>query len=126
MTASTRPDVHLVYTDVQTPSDFGRNRHTALGFVDNAGVYHFPDGSRVLTNGDHVEPSGATLGSSVIVGADGSKLSGGPLRDAAFPEDNADRSKHHVDALYQSTYDANPDAYDAHPAKVFTDADARP
>lgn len=107
------PDVHRVTT-----------RYAALGFVDNAGVYHFPDGGKVLANGDHIEPYGTKFGSSVVVGEDGSTLSGRPVRDAAFPEDNEARAKHHVDARYQATYDSDPDTFDANPAAVFTVTDA--
>ena len=118
MTYSTSPDVNRVYTDFQMSSDFGRNRRTSLGFVDNDGVYHFPVGGRVLANGDYIEPEGDKLGTSVVVGEDGSRLSGAPLRDAAFPEDNEERSKHHVDA-----YDADPEAFAGKPAAVFVAVD---
>lgn len=123
MTYSTSPDVHRVYTDFQMSSDFGRNRRTSLGFVDNDGVYHFPVGGRVLANGDYIEPEGAKLGTSVVVAEDGSRLSGAPLRDAAFPEDNEARAKHHVDARYQDAYDADPEAFAGKPAAVFVAVD---
>ncbi|QIK49648.1 hypothetical protein P9A14_02525 [Gordonia hongkongensis] len=123
MTAPTPPDVHRVYTEVQMPSDFGRNRLNALGFVDNAGVYHFPDGGTVLANGDYVEPEGAKLGTSVVVAEDGSRLSGAPLLDAAFPAHNEARAKHHVDARYQDAYDTDPESFAGNPAGVFAAVD---
>lgn len=113
MTTPSPPDVHRVYT-----------RSAPLGYVDNGGVYHFPGGGKVLANGDYIDPSGSKLGTSVVVAEDAARLSGRPVRDAAFPEDNEARAKHHVDARYQSTYDADPDTYAGNPLAVFTVTDA--
>ncbi|QMU22889.1 hypothetical protein [Gordonia rubripertincta] len=120
MTAPTPPDVHRIYA--AGPG----GRHVDLGFVDNAGVYHFRNGAKVLVNGDYIRPDGVKEGTSVVIRADASRITGGRVQDAAYPEDNAAREKHAVDSKYQDTYDANPSAYADYPAKVFTDANVRP
>ncbi len=117
MTNPAPPDVHRVYTNKG-------GRHVDLGFVDNAGVYHFSNGAKVLANGDYFLPDGTKYGTSVVIRADGSRITGGRAQDGAYPEHNIAREKHNVDAQYQSTYDADPDTFDANPAAVFTVANA--
>ncbi|MBR7191916.1 hypothetical protein [Gordonia sp. SCSIO 19800] len=116
MTTPTPPDVHRIGTNGTG------GRHVDLGFVDNHGVYHFRTGAQVLANGDYLDPNGRKTGTSVVIRADGSRVTGGRLQDGAFPEHNEARAKHAVDVIYQNTYDANPDTYAGNPAGVFADA----
>lgn len=109
----TPPDVHRIATGG------AGGRQVTLGFVDRDGVYHFPDGRRILANGDAVAPHVGKTGSSAVVRSDGSTTQGGTSVDGAYPEHNAASRKHAVDMLYQAAYDANPDL---EPDQVFAAA----
>lgn len=113
----TPPDVHRTETHpngIVAPA-------VDLGYVDRNGVYYFPSGTHLPVDGGYVDPEGTRrLGRCrIVVRADGALGTLGP-QDGGDPEANVANAKHHVDAAYQATYDADPDAFANAPGDVFT------
>lgn len=108
----TPPDVHHINT--YRPGGV----HVELGFVDTAGVYHFPNGAQILANGRYILPDGTLAGTSAIVASNGAIRVGGIPRDAQDPESNEANTKHAVDSRYQAAYNTAPESF-TNPAAVF-------
>lgn len=98
----TLPNVRRI-SGSDNPDD--RN-YTGLGYVDNAGVYHLPDGRTLPTTGGIDYPDGRhTEGATTLVIREDATPSTIPTPDGANPEWSALQRLHCVDTKQQDAYD---------------------
>ncbi|WP_125458761.1 hypothetical protein [Rhodococcus sp. 1168] len=102
MTAETPPNVRRV-SGSSNPDD--RN-YTGLGYVDNEGAYHFPDGRSLPVTGGIDYPDGRhTEGAVALIVREDATPTTTPSADGANPIWSALQRLHCVDRAQQDTYD---------------------